>query len=387
MSGPRLREALDRLPAYVAGKPPSSSSDLTPYKLSSNENPYPPLPGVLEAIDAAAVATNRYPDPQCVELTAALAQRYGVPADHVALATGSVAMLQQVVQITSGPGDEVIFAWRSFEAYPIMTIISGATPVQVPLRPDETHDLDAMVDAITERTRLMLVCTPNNPTGAVVKHADLERFLDRVPDDVLVVVDEAYVEFVRDDEAVRGLDTYRDRANVVVLRTFSKAYGLAGLRVGMGFAHPRVAKALRQVQLPFGVSTIAQAAALACLAAEPAHMERVDHIVAERDRVERELARQAQQHAQEGFVADLERREAALEEEEREDEAGHGRARADALDEERVHEFQGGGCRPRRTAACRPADAACAARRSPRYVFSEVLGRGWAAQSRRASGT
>ena len=292
MSGPRLREALDRLPAYVAGKPPSSSSDLTPYKLSSNENPYPPLPGVLEAIDAAAVATNRYPDPQCVELTAALAQRYGVPADHVALATGSVAMLQQVVQITSGPGDEVIFAWRSFEAYPIMTIISGATPVQVPLRPDETHDLDAMVDAITERTRLMLVCTPNNPTGAVVKHADLERFLDHVPDDVLVVVDEAYVEFVRDDEAVRGLDIYRDRANVVVLRTFSKAYGLAGLRVGMGFAHPRVAKALRQVQLPFGVSTIAQAAALACLAAEPAHMERVDHIVAERDRVESELALQ-----------------------------------------------------------------------------------------------
>jgi histidinol-phosphate aminotransferase len=294
MSGtsPRLRDTLDRLPAYVAGKPPAGRADLTPYKLSSNENPYPPLPGVIEEITAAAGATNRYPDPASTALVAALAQRYGVPVDHIALGTGSVGLLQQVVQITAGPGDEVLFAWRSFEAYPIMTIISGATPVQVPLRADERHDLDAMADAITERTRLIFVCTPNNPTGTVVTQADLDRFLERVPDDVLVIVDEAYVEFVRDEQAVRGLDTYRDRPNVAVLRTFSKAYGLAGLRVGFAVAHPPVAKGLRQTAVPFGVSTIAQAAAIASLRAESALLERVDALVDERDRVQTAMSAQ-----------------------------------------------------------------------------------------------
>ncbi|MBI1377984.1 MAG: histidinol-phosphate transaminase [Frankiales bacterium] len=291
-TGPRLRDALDRLPAYVAGKPPAGRADLTPYKLSSNENPYPPLPGVLDEIARAASAANRYPDPASTGLVAALAERHGVPEDHIALGTGSVGLLQQLVQVTSGPGDEVLYAWRSFEAYPIMTIIGGATPVQVPLRPDETHDLDAMADAVTERTRLVLVCTPNNPTGTAVRQADLDRFLDRVPSDVLVVVDEAYVEFVRDDAAVRGLDTYRDRPNVAVLRTFSKAYGLAGLRVGFAVAHPPVATGLRQTAVPFGVSTVAQAAAVASLRAEAALLERVEALVAERTRVQDELAAQ-----------------------------------------------------------------------------------------------
>lgn len=294
MSGtsPRLRDALDRLPAYVAGRPPAGRADLTPYKLSSNENPYPPLPGVVEEITAAAAATNRYPDPAATALVEALAQRYDVPADHLALGTGSVGLLQQIVQIAAGPGDEVLFAWRSFEAYPIMTIISGATPVQVPLRDDESHDLDAMAEAITERTRVVFVCTPNNPTGTVVTQADLDRFLARVPDDVLVVVDEAYVEFVRDPGAVRGLETYRDRPNVAVLRTFSKAYGLAGLRVGFAVANPSVAKGLRQTAVPFGVSTIAQAAAIASLRAEDALLERVEAIVAERTRVQSTMATQ-----------------------------------------------------------------------------------------------
>jgi len=286
MTGPRLRHTLAQLPAYAAGRPPRGESDLPPYKLSSNENPHEPLPGVLAAITAAASATNRYPDPMSTDLVAALAKRHDVPSSHIALGTGSVGLLQQVVQITAGPGDEVLFAWRSFEAYPIMTIIAGATAVQVPLRADESHDLDAMADAITDRTRLIFVCTPNNPTGAIVRQDDLDRFLDRVPDDVLVVVDEAYVEFVRDDAAVRGIDTYRDRPNVAVLRTFSKAYGLAGIRVGFAIAHPPVAQALRQTQVPFGVSTIAQAAAIASLDAEAALLERVAHLVSERDRVE-----------------------------------------------------------------------------------------------------
>jgi len=291
-STPRLRETLDRLPAYVAGRPPTGAAGLTPFKLSSNENPYAPLPGVLEAIATAAAGMNRYPDPASTALVDALAERHGVPRDHLALGTGSVGLLQQVVQISAGPGDEVLYAWRSFEAYPIMTIIGGATPVQVPLRADETHDLDAMADAVTDRTRLIFVCTPNNPTGTVVRQDDLERFLERVPDDVLVIVDEAYVEFVRDPDAVRGLDTYRDRPNVAVLRTFSKAYGLAGLRVGFAIAHPRVAQALRQTQVPFGVSTIASAAAIVSLAAEDALLDRVEALVGERTRVEAALADQ-----------------------------------------------------------------------------------------------
>jgi len=291
-STPKLRDALNRLPAYAAGKPPVGSSELTPYKLSSNENPFGPLPGVMEAITKAAGDLNRYPDPMSNALAEALAERHGVTRDHVALGTGSVGVLQQLVQITAGPGDEVLYAWRSFEAYPIMTIIAGATPVQVPLAPGHRHDLAAMLAAITENTRLIMVCTPNNPTGAVVLQSELDEFLDQVPPHILVVIDEAYVEFDRDPSSVRGLETYRARPNVAVLRTFSKAYGLAGMRVGFCIAHSPVAQALRQTQVPFGVSNLAQAAAIASLDAEDALMDRVDHLVDERHRVEAALAEQ-----------------------------------------------------------------------------------------------
>jgi histidinol-phosphate aminotransferase len=283
--GPRLRADLASLPAYRAGQGPARRPDLTTYKISSNENPHDPLPSVLEAIAEAARAANRYPDPMASALTLALADRFEVPADHVALGTGSVALCGQLTSSTCAPGDEVLFAWRSFEAYPIWTQIAGATSVMVPLTSSEEHDLDAMADSLTERTRLVFVCTPNNPTGPVVKHVDLERFLDRVPDDILVVVDEAYVEFVRDPEAADGLALYRERSNVAVLRTFSKAYGLAGLRVGFCLAPDNVADYLRRTATPFGVSTLAQAAALASLAAEEELLARVDHVVAERTRM------------------------------------------------------------------------------------------------------
>ncbi|WP_129844039.1 histidinol-phosphate transaminase [Streptomyces sp. RFCAC02] len=282
-AGPRLRSALDGIPAYVPGKP-ADGGPVT-FKLSSNENPYPPLPGVLESAVAAAGALNRYPDLACAALTAELAERFGVPADHLATGTGSVGVAQQLVQCTAGPGDEVIYAWRSFEAYPIITQISGAVSVRVPLTPDERHDLDAMADAITPRTRLVFVCVPNNPTGTAIPRADLVRFLDRVPDDVLVVLDEAYREFNRDPEVADGIELYRDRPNVCVLRTFSKAYGLAGLRVGFAVAHAPVAAALRKTAVPFGVSQIAQNAAIASLRSEAALAERVDALVAERSRL------------------------------------------------------------------------------------------------------
>ncbi|SDM98308.1 histidinol-phosphate aminotransferase [Actinacidiphila guanduensis] len=292
MTTPKLRAELDGIPTYKPGRPPARDEGRPAFKLSSNENPYPPLPGVLEAAAAAAASFNRYPDLACSALTAELAERFGVPAAHVATGTGSVGVAQQLVQATAGAGDEVIYAWRSFEAYPIITQISGARAVQVPLDAGEVHDLDAMAAAITDRTRLVFVCNPNNPTGTAVRRAELERFLDRVPADVLVVLDEAYREFITDPEVPDGVDLYRDRPNVAVLRTFSKAYGLAGLRVGFAVAHEPVADALRKTAVPFGVSQLAQDAAVASLRAEPALLERVRALVAERTRVVEALSGQ-----------------------------------------------------------------------------------------------
>ncbi|TVL92340.1 histidinol-phosphate transaminase [Streptomyces sp. SAJ15] len=281
---PKLRAALDGIPTYKPGKPAAADGPVS-FKLSSNENPYPPLPGVLEQATRAAGTINRYPDLACTALVAELAERFGVPAEHIATGTGSVGVAQQLVQATAGPGDEVLYAWRSFEAYPIITQIAGATSVQVPLTEGEAHDLDAMAAAITDRTRLIFVCNPNNPTGTVLHREELERFLDRVPSDILVVLDEAYLEFIRDPQVPNGVDLYRDRPNVCVLRTFSKAYGLAGLRIGFAIAHEPVAAALRKTAVPFGVSHIAQEAAIASLRSEEALWERVEALVAERARV------------------------------------------------------------------------------------------------------
>ncbi|NBM15522.1 histidinol-phosphate transaminase [Streptomyces sp. GC420] len=288
---PKLRPVLDGIPTYKPGKPAAADGPAA-YKLSSNENPYPPLPGVMEQVAAAAGAFNRYPDMACTGLMNELSERFGVPVSHLATGTGSVGVAQQLIQATSGPGDEVIYAWRSFEAYPIITQISGATSVQVPLTPGEVHDLDAMAEAVTDRTRLIFVCNPNNPTGTVVHRAELERFLDRVPSDVLVVLDEAYKEFIRDVRVPDGLELYRSRPNVAVLRTFSKAYGLAGLRVGFAVAHEPVAAALRKTAVPFGVSQIAQDAAVASLRAEDELLGRVGSLVCERTRVYEALLKQ-----------------------------------------------------------------------------------------------
>ncbi|POX61336.1 histidinol-phosphate transaminase [Streptomyces sp. Ru62] len=283
-TSPKLRAELEGIPTYKPGKPAAAGGPVA-YKLSSNENPYPPLPGVLESVSAAACDFNRYPDMACTGLMNELSDRFGVPLSDLATGTGSVGVAQQLIQATSGPGDEVIYAWRSFEAYPIITQISGARSVQVPLTSGDVHDLDAMADAITDRTRLIFVCNPNNPTGTVVRRAELERFLDRVPADVLVVLDEAYREFIRDPEVPDGVELYRKRPNVCVLRTFSKAYGLAGLRVGFAIAHEPVAAALRKTAVPFGVSQLAQEAAIASLRAEDELLGRVGSLVCERTRV------------------------------------------------------------------------------------------------------
>jgi histidinol-phosphate aminotransferase len=287
---PRFRSVLDQYATYQPGRR-VASPDGKSYKLASNESPFGPLPSVAKAIAAAASDVNWYPDNNAAALIEAIARRYSVPATHIALGCGSVGVAQQLLAATAEPGTEVLFAWRSFEAYPILVPLTGADDVRVPLR-DETHDLAAMADAITPRTRVIFVCNPNNPTGTVVHRAELEEFLDRIPGDCLVVLDEAYSDYVRDADVPDGMDLYRDRPNVAVLRTFSKAHGLAGLRIGFLVGHEPVAAAVRTTMLPFTVNALAQTAALASLAAEAELQERVDLAVKERARVRDELLAQ-----------------------------------------------------------------------------------------------
>ncbi|MET0449175.1 MAG: histidinol-phosphate transaminase [Aeromicrobium sp.] len=278
MTTPQARRALDGIPVYRPGKAASSDD----HKLSSNENPYAPLPGVMERAGAELARMNRYPDAGMTVLYDALAARFGLSTDHFAAGTGSVAVLFALLTAHLEPGDEIVYAWRSFEAYPIAADLTGATTVRVPLRADATHDLDAMAAAVTDRTKVVLVCTPNNPTGPVVSAADLSAFLETVPPSVLVVVDEAYVEFVRDPGAASGMDALATHPNVVVLRTFSKAYGLAGLRVGYAIARPEIATAIRKATPPFAVTDLSQAAAVASLESQDLLDERVEAIVQER---------------------------------------------------------------------------------------------------------
>jgi histidinol-phosphate aminotransferase len=283
---PRFRPVLA---SFVPYKPGGGAPDAA--RLCSNESPHGPLPSVLEVIAAAAAGLNRYPDHGSAELTAAIAGRLGVPAAHVAVGCGSVGLTQQLLQAAAEPGAEVLYAWRSFEAYPPLTSLAGATSVRVPLR-DQAHDLAAMAAAITSRTRLIFVCNPNNPTGTVVHADELTDFLDRVPPDCLVVLDEAYREYVRDPEVPDGVTLYPRRPNLAILRTFSKAYGLAALRVGYLIGHEPVVTAVRKTQLPFTVNAVAQAAAIASLAAEAELMDRVGEVLKERGRLAGELRAQ-----------------------------------------------------------------------------------------------
>jgi histidinol-phosphate aminotransferase len=277
----RLSSTLHELPRYVPGRSVPGA-----IKLASNETPYPPLPSVLARIAASAAGINRYPDTASTELCNRLAAKLGVEPDQVAVGCGSVSLCEQLVRSTTDPGAEVIYAWRSFEAYPMVVALGSASPVEVPLR-DFVHDLDAMAAAITDRTRLIFVCSPNNPTATIVSRTDLIAFLDRVPSDVTVALDEAYFEFVRDPNAADGVTLLGRYPNLVVLRTFSKAYGLAGLRIGYAVsADPEIIAALRRTQVPFTVTTIGQDAALASLEpeAERELLARVGELAVERVR-------------------------------------------------------------------------------------------------------
>jgi histidinol-phosphate aminotransferase len=282
-----IRPEIAVLPAYKQGRQAAADA----FKLSSNENPFPPLPGVVEAVQAQT-AYNRYPDATALALRAELGRRFAVSPDEVHVAPGSVAILHELAKATCAPGDEVVYAWRSFEAYPGVVTVAGATSVQVPNRADGGHDLDAMAAAVTERTRMVIVCTPNNPTGPIVTADEFAAFMARVPATVLVVLDEAYAEFVTDASAVHGVTTdqageplYRRYPNLVVLRTFSKAYGLAGLRVGYAIGPSYVLDAVRACAIPLSVTAQGQAAALASLEREGELFARVAELAASRDRI------------------------------------------------------------------------------------------------------
>ena len=291
-----VRPVFDTLPSYAAGKPPAPVEGLTRYKLSSNENPLGPVPAVARVL-AEFDAVHRYPDPLSTALRTALAEQLGVDAEDIVTGAGSLGALNQIIKTfagveADGGQNEVIYAWRSFEAYPILVGIMGARSVQVPNLPDGSHDLDAMAAAVTDRTRLILVCTPNNPTGPAVTESQIRSFLAKVPATVPVVIDEAYFEFCAassipegEEPPLNGLDIYRDYPNVIILRTFSKAQGLAGLRVGYSISHPQITRHLRVAATPFAVSALAERAAVASIEHQEAVMERVSHIVAERERV------------------------------------------------------------------------------------------------------
>lgn len=291
-----VRPVFNTLPSYAAGKPPAPVEGLTQYKLSSNENPLGPVPEVARVIAEFATA-HRYPDPLSTALRQKLSARLGVDADDIVTGAGSLGALNQILKTFAGVNadgvqDEVIYAWRSFEAYPILVGIMGARSVQVPNLPDGSHDLDAMAAAITDRTRLILVCTPNNPTGPAVTESQIRAFLAKVPAHIPVVIDEAYFEFCAastvpegEEAPLNGLDIYRDYENVIILRTFSKAQGLAGLRVGYSISHPQITQHLRVAATPFAVTALAEAAAIASIEHEDVVMERVSHLVSERERV------------------------------------------------------------------------------------------------------
>jgi histidinol-phosphate aminotransferase len=283
----RLRPEIIALPAYKQGKP----ADASAFKLSSNENPFDPLPGVIAAV-AAETAYNRYPDASALNLRERLCAKYNVDVDQVHIGSGSVALLAQLIVAAAGPGDEVLYSWRSFEAYPSLVTVAGATSVRVPNRADHGHDLPEMAAAIGDDTRAVILCSPNNPTGVVLTRDEFEAFMAVVPTDLLVILDEAYIEFVTDADAVNGPDLLARYPNLVVLRTFSKAYGLAGLRVGYALGPVDILNAARSTAIPLSVTAQAAAAAIASLEAEKQLFDRVRIIAARRDAAWQALTKQ-----------------------------------------------------------------------------------------------
>ena len=292
-----IRKDLEQVAAYV----PGARNDKA-VKLSSNEIAEGPLPSAHEAMVASLSQINRYPDMGAVDIRAAIGAHLALPAEQIAVGTGSSALCQQLVYITAQPGDEVVFPWRSFEAYPIFVKVAGATPVTAPLTEDYRLDLDALAAAVTERTKLIFVCNPNNPTSTTITTQEFTDFMAKVPKDVLVALDEAYFEYNQAADTPVATEEILKYPNLVGLRTFSKAYGLAGARIGYAFGPAEIIEALNKVAVPFSVGMVAQTGALASLAAENELARRVEETVAQRERVVAALAPFGTPESQSNFV-------------------------------------------------------------------------------------
>lgn len=290
----RPRRVVADLPAYRPGKGAAQAEvehGITgAIKLASNENPEAPLDSIVAAIRDAAGVVNRYADHRATPLREAVAARLGVGSDRVTVGAGSSGILQQLFLGYIDPGDEVVFPWRSFEVYPVFTRLMNGTAVHVPLAPDLGLDVDALAGAVTPATKLVFVATPNNPTGVAATTTELRSLLSRISSEVIVCIDEAYREFLDPGFGDPVTDLLPEFPNVIVTRTFSKAHGLAGLRVGYGVGHPEVIATVDKTMLPFSVNALAQAGALAALDHEAEIAGRVAAILAERARVEVELA-------------------------------------------------------------------------------------------------
>jgi histidinol-phosphate aminotransferase len=283
-------QKLAQIPGYVAGAPagkaPEAIAEEGIAQLASNESPFGPHPAVVEAIARAGHATNRYPDPSAGLLRRRIAERYEIDPAGVALANGSCELLLAAAMALCEPGAELVYAWPSFSIYPYMAPLSGAREIRVPLAEGDVHDLDAIATEVTAATQLVVLCNPNNPTGTHIPAARIAEFCERMPDHVTVIVDEAYVEFQLDDDPDATLDLRRDFPNLVSLRTFSKVYGLAGLRVGYALCSPGFRSAVDAVRQPFSVNAIAQAAAAEAVRHSDDVMNRVERNLMERVAVE-----------------------------------------------------------------------------------------------------
>jgi histidinol-phosphate aminotransferase len=281
-------ERIRRIPVYPVAGGYALPDDVA--LLASNESPDPPLPQVVEAITRAATGLNRYPDPSNAVLRGKLSDRYGVPSNRIAIGNGSVEILLAAGEALLEPGAEVVYAWPSFSVYPHLAAASGARAITVPLDDEDRHDLDAIATEITAATRMVIVCNPNNPTSTALPLADIAAFAERVPPHVAFVLDEAYCEFNLLDDPDASIELLDKHPNLVLLRTFSKVYGLAGLRVGFALAGSELfAQAVNQVRQPFFCNALAQAAAVEALKHQDAVAERVERAIVARVELQSDL--------------------------------------------------------------------------------------------------
>src|SRR5215218_7476286 len=287
-------EKLARMPGYQAGVPtghaPEAIASAGIAQLASNESPQPPHPKVVEAIASAAAAMNRYPDPDATLLRRRLAERYETEPGRVAVGNGSCEILLAAAEALCEPGAEILYAWPAFSMYPYLAALTGAREIRVPLAEGDVHDLEAMAAEITAATQLLLICNPNNPTSTHIPAAEIAAFCERIPPHVTIILDEAYVEFQVNDDPDATIDLLADFPNLVVQRTFSKCYGLAGLRVGYAIGSPTFRAAVDAVRQPFSVNALAQAAGAEAILHSDDVLRRVESTVAERLRVEEGLA-------------------------------------------------------------------------------------------------